>query len=429
MKHYRIYPGTVPADNESLISISPEGTYDIFEASEGLHLLYSPVEWHPESANGGLEQKVDITLKGERITFNLHFSSEQEHYFQLKNSRGQNVCTFSIYSLNPDLYGMLPLCGDHHMHSNRSDGLAPPGAMGVAAVDNGFDFISLTDHGLYAPSLKLKKIMRNSGSGLTICPGEEVHPPGNPVHIVNFGGKSSVNRLFHSEPEDYAGEVAQRVEKMELELSQELKIQLASAEWCFDKIREAGGTAILSHPYWKNHHNRFYMAEALISALLKRKKFDAMEILGGFMKSQSESNTLQLARYHEERAEGNQLPVVGAGDAHADTRKMLFGWYYTMVFCRNNSYECIAEGISDMRSVAIEDVPGESVRCHGPFRLVKYAMFLLREILPEYREIRKREAVLLRSYLRRGDASAEQVAQAAAVAAKYLARHGLTGIE
>ena len=82
-----------------------------------------------------------------------------------------------------------------------------------------------------------------------------------------------------------------------------------------------------------------------------------------------------------------------------------------------------------MRSVAIEDVPNESIRCHGPFRLVKYAMFLLREILPEYREIRKREAVLLRSFLKRGEASAEHVSQAAKVAAKYLARHGLTGTD
>lgn len=429
MKHYRIYPGTVPADKKSVVTVSPEGSYDIFDASEGLHLLYSPVEWQPESSNGGLEQKVYITLKNGQVSFDLLFSGEQEHYFQLKNSRGQNVCTFSIYSLKPDLYGMLPLCGDPHMHSNRSDGLAPPGAMAVAAVDNGFDFIALTDHGLYAPSLKLKKIMGNSGSGLTICPGEEVHPPGNPVHIVNFGGKSSVNRLFRADPDTYAEEVAQRVEEMDFDLSQELKIQLASAEWCFDKIREAEGMAILSHPYWKNHYNRFYLAEALITALLKRKNFDAIEVLGGFMKSQSESNSLQLARYHEERAAGNPLPIVGAGDAHSDNRKMLFGWYYTMVFSHKNSYEGIADGIREMRSVAIEDVPGESVRCHGPYRLVKYAMFLLREILPEYREIRKREAILLRSFMRRGEATAEQVAQAAKVAAKYLARHGLKGTD
>ena len=146
MKHYRIYPGTVPADEKSVVTVSPEGTFDIFEASEGLHLLYSPVEWHPEINNGGLEQKIDITLKNGQVSFDLLFTGEQEHYFQLKNSRGQNVCAFSIYSLKPDLYGMLPLCGDPHMHSNRSDGLAPPGAMAVAAVDNGFDFIALSKY-------------------------------------------------------------------------------------------------------------------------------------------------------------------------------------------------------------------------------------------------------------------------------------------
>ena len=109
MKHYRIYPGTVPADKKSVVTIKPEGSYDIFEASEGLHLLYSPVEWQPEIDNGGLEQKLDIILKNGQVSFDLLFNGEQEHYFQLKNSRGQNVCTFSIYSLKPDLYGMLPL--------------------------------------------------------------------------------------------------------------------------------------------------------------------------------------------------------------------------------------------------------------------------------------------------------------------------------
>jgi predicted metal-dependent phosphoesterase TrpH len=429
MEQYQIFPKTVLANAKSQISIRPCGRFDIFEPVDQLKLLYSPVEWTAVSDKdtGLLEQAIPFELHNGTVIFQMLFASEQEHFFQLKNARGQNICTFIIYSVEADLYGLLPLCGDLHMHSNRSDGLAPPGAMAAAAVDAGFNFIALTDHGQYQPSLKLIEIMRDSGSGLKIYPGEEVHPPGNPVHIVNFGGGFSINELFHVKSDEYAEAVARRVAQLDIELPEELKIQLASAEWCCDKIREGGGLAIYCHPYWKTHSNRYYVAEALTTALLRRHNFDALEVLGGFLKTQIESNTLQLARYHEERAAGNPLPIVGASDAHTDSRKRLFGWYSTMVFARNNSLAGIIAGVSSFRSVAVEDIPGETIRVHGPFRLVKYAMFLLREVFPEYREIRRREAVLLRSYLGNGEATPPQLTAAADVAAQYLSKHGLTG--
>ncbi len=428
-EQYQVFPKTVQANQNAVITVRPRGRIDILEPADELKLVYTPVEWTAAADEeiGALEKQLPFELKNSSVIFQMYFAGEQEHYFQLKNIRGQNICTFIVYSLEADLYGLIPLCGDLHMHSNRSDGLAPPGAMATAALDAGFDFIALTDHGQYKPSQKLIEIMKDSGSGLIIYPGEEVHPPANPVHMVNFGGAFSVNELFHTESEQYAEEVGKRVEELEIDLPEELKIQLASAEWCFAKIREGGGLAVFCHPYWKTYANRYYMAEALITAMLCRKNFDALEVLGGFLKTQIESNTLQLARYYEERASGNPLPLVGASDAHTDSRKLLFGWYSTMVFVRENSLSEIIAGVKQFRSVAVEDVPGESVRVHGPFRLVKYAMFLLREILPEYREIKRREAVLLRSFLNNGEATERQLAAAAEVEKKYLARHGLTG--
>ncbi|MBN2308101.1 MAG: hypothetical protein JXR94_03975, partial [Candidatus Hydrogenedentes bacterium] len=62
----------------------------------------------------------------------------------------------------------------------------------------------------------------------------------------------------------------------------------------------------------------------------------------------------------------------------------LFGWYSTIVFAPGLELEDLIESIKGLYSVAVEALPGESVRAYGPFRLVKYALFLLREVFPEH---------------------------------------------
>ncbi|MEG2076134.1 MAG: hypothetical protein RRY34_06490, partial [Victivallaceae bacterium] len=56
----------------------------------------------------------------------------------------------------------------------------------------GFDFMAVTDHHRYAPSLEAINFWQNKPIELKLFPGEEVHAPGNPVHIINFGSKFSV---------------------------------------------------------------------------------------------------------------------------------------------------------------------------------------------------------------------------------------------
>ena len=88
------------------------------------------------------------------------------------------------------------------------------------------------------------------------------------------------------------------------------------------------------------------------------------------------SNTLQVARYYEERAKSNEIPIVGVSDAHGCETGSLFGWYYTIVFSPTLEHADLVTSIKDLFSVAVEAIPGESVRAYGPFRLVKYALFL-----------------------------------------------------
>jgi hypothetical protein len=241
----------------------------------------------------------------------------------------------------------------------------------------GLDFMALTDHGKYVPSLEAQQAFREVPVDLKIYPGEEVHPPGNPIHIVNFGGRFSVNELFRGEA--YAPEV----QALQAELGTPAGANpywVASAAWCFNKIREAGGLGIFCHPYWfANQMVR--IPESLTSAMFEMQPYDALELIGGYFKHEAWSNNWQVARYYEETAKGKRIPIVGVSDAHG-CHKDLFGWYYTIVLARSSELEELVMSIKEGYSVAVEWMAGEVARVYGPFRLVKYAHFLLEEVFP-----------------------------------------------
>jgi len=82
------------------------------------------------------------------------------------------------------------------------------------------------------------------------------------------------------------------------------------------------------------------------------------------------------------RSYGVENFAAEVSDSHGVRRGQLFGWYYTLTFARTSSLEDLKESITNHYSVAIEALPGEFPRVHGPFRLVKLAQFLIRELYP-----------------------------------------------
>ena len=145
--------------------------------------------------------------------------------------------------------------------------------------------------------------------------------------------------------------------------------------------------------------------------MFEQQPFDAYEVLSGYRQPNVDSNTLQVARYHEERARGKQIPIVGVSDGHGCERGELFGWYYTIVFSPTLDLTNLIESVKALYSVAVEAIPGESVRAYGPFRLVKYALFLLREVMPQHDELCLEEGRLMLRHLA-GDASAPSLLHA-----------------
>jgi len=375
--YFDIYPKIVRAGHETTITIRPLFDHVRAVANDPEVALFPT-----EGSRVQTAQSPPIVLKPTTVDgvlqVHCHFESEQEYTLLLGNGAKPLVET-RLYALDDDLFTRRPYKGDIHIHSSHSDGKESPAYVAGAGRRVGLDFMAITDHRKYAPSLEAIRAFADVPIDLRLYPGEEVHPPDNPVHIINFGGSLSVNDLFAGAA--YRREVLAIAESLTDFPPDMDRYTYASCVWCFDKIRAGGGLGLFCHPYWYTGH-RYDVPEALTTLLFDRQPYDALELIGGYHPQEVESNMLQVARYHDERARGKAIPIVGVSDAHGSETGELFGWYYTIVFAPSAGLPDLIENVKALYSVAVEALPGQTPRAHGPFRLAKYAQFLLREVLP-----------------------------------------------
>jgi hypothetical protein len=355
------------------------------------------------------------------IVMTARFPGEQEYVVDVESLAGAAPVFLGgtrVYAVADDLHGLRPWKADLHLHSKRSDGVDEPGEVAADCRFIGMDLAALTDHRLYDPSLEAIRAFEGCPHDLTLLPGEEVHPPDNPVHMVHVGGSAGVNAMFD---DAYRREVDAIAAGLDGALSPADARAIASCLWVFRRIREVGGIGILAHPYWFTHQ-AWNVSEPVQAELYARAPFDALEIIGGYYAFQHESNTLQVARWQEERARGRVLPVVGASDAHGCRRGELFGWYYTIFFAAAPTLEGLRGALSAHRSVAVEARPGEAPRAFSPFRLAKYAHFLMREVLPAHDALCVPEGEAMRSWLGGDPAAAGRLAASAGAVARLYDR-------
>lgn len=402
---YRVYPTILPVEKQVTVTIEPQDPALGFQSDAVYEVVVYPTQWLGDPDGAAVPYAVPAAKCGAALQVNLCCAAEQEYVLLIQRLDGETSTVLGearAYALDDDLFRRRPYKGDFHIHSCRSDGKEPPAYVAGASRRIGLDFMALTDHRQYEPSLEAIRAYENAEIDLQILPGEEVHPPDTRVHIVNFGGRHSVNALFASDA--FRTEV-QTVSETLTHIPPALRYQYAACIWSFQQIRAGGGLALFCHPYWFTGH-RYDVPEALTTLLLAHQPYDALELIGGFHRHQIESNTLQVARYHEERAQGRSIPIVGASDAHGCETGSLFGWYYTIAFAPSPALADIQEAVKGLYSVAVEAVAGEAPRAHGPFRLVKYAHFLMREVFPQHDAICAEEGRAMLAYIA-GDPAAQ----------------------
>lgn len=408
LHYYNLSPTIVPTHSRQTVTLRPLFDHVRFIPGQPVNIKFRPAEGLAGQTGWGEEPTLAV-LPGDdgALRIPCDFEREQEYILIIERPE-QPPLNFRLYALEADLFTRCPWRGDLHMHSSRSDGKESPAYVAASCRRIGLDFMALTDHRQYAPSLEAIQAFNGVETDLRIFPGEEIHPPDNRVHIVNFGGSFSVNALFESQA--YRDEVqAIAADLTGLPAGMD-PYPYASTAWCFEKIRRGGGLGIFCHPYWFARL-KYDSPRDLIDLIYERQPYDALELLGGYHPHEEESNNLQVMRYAEQRARGRRIPVVGVSDAHGCETGELFGWFWTLVFAPTCDLADLVGNIKNLYSVAVSSLPGQTQRAYGEFRLVRYAQFLLREVLPLHDELCAEEGRLLLAHAAGDTAAAPALAR------------------
>jgi len=395
-RFFDIAPRVVPAGAETTITITP---LQQVCTRDDYQVAYWPLDGYGSAATWDAPVAEPVKIVDGAIHYTRTFEGEQEHVLTLKWSGAggtERSAEFHIYSVAEDLFARRPYKGDIHMHSCRSDGTDDPAYVAGACRRIGLDFMALTDHGAYSPSLEVIDAYKNVDADLRMYPGEEVHLPNTPPHIINFGGSRSVNMTSQEDHDAFGKDVAKLAEQIGPVPDGVSPLAYAGCVWAFTKIREAGGLGVFCHPYWVAG-GRYHPGMPLTDYILDTQPFDAYEVIGGY-NADCDSNTLQTAHYHSQLAKGRKVPIVGVTDAHSTEKHRYFDTYYTIAFAPSTDLPDLIASIKGLYSVAMESLPNDRPRPVGSLRLTKYALFLEREIFPQHVELCREEGRLMHAH-------------------------------
>jgi hypothetical protein len=419
--NYDIFPKVFPAGKTEKITVKPLGAHVAFTEGEVYHIRVMPMSHGAFYVYKERENVFDFnmtpTKRGE-LHFTFAFPEEGEYSVRILNAEKKPIVKLAVYALAPDLCGKYPYLGDMHMHTCFSDGKEAPEIVAANYRAYGYDFMAITDHRRYYPSLGLIEKFKNIPMDMKIYPGEEVQTPDTDVHIVNFGGSYSVNALYEKSPqnaygteeekrampgtenvppvmseEEYHAACAKAAEGFDIPEGIE-KQSFGACAWAFDEIKKAGGLGIFCHPYWIS--DVYQVPESFTEYMLTVHPFDAFEVLGG--ESYYRQNGFQTAIYYEMRARGIDLPIVGTTDTHGSTEanpnRLVAS---TIVFAEENTRDAIVGAVKNGMSIAVDGIPAE-MRYVGHFRLIKYACFLMENYFPLHHKLCEREGAYMREF-------------------------------
>jgi len=417
LHYYDIFPKVFLVNEEANITIKPLGDHAAFTAAVKVS-VYSMIQGLPRlyPTRNNL-CTYDITPDADGCIRFTHVFSEESEYRILLEQEQKAAVSLAVYALAADMKGRYPYRGDLHIHTCRSDGAQAPAIVAANYRRHGYDFTVISDHHRYYPSLEAIDTYKDVPIEMNIVVGEEVHLPDNDIHIVNFGGKYSVNGLLEGRAqnlesdkrsiidnpppviteEQYKEEVNALIPELDIPEGVEA-FTYASCVWIFNHIRKAEGLGIFAHPYWILRNTAYQVPESLRAHLMQTHPFDAFEVLGG--ERYYQHNGFQTAQYYDGRAHGIDYPIVGSTDSHSSLTEHNKGAMIasTFVFAKANERESLIQSIKEKYSVAIDTI-SEEYRLVGDLRLVKYARFLLDEFTPLHDELCYEEGRLMKAYV------------------------------
>ena len=406
-KHVDTFPLVVRADSEATITFvfenepllaTPNAVQAEYVCADGLDAKGSALRW-------GKSETLPVKVEGSTVIVTTGFRGETEHTLRIVHKSSapdapKILATSALYSLKSDYFALRPYRGNVHMHSNFSDGdkKETPGIMVATCRKLGQDFAIQTDHRTYAASMSAIADISKLPTDMKTFPGEEVHSPGNQVHILSLGASKSITDWFTEDRPGYDKAVAEQSAKLPNTIPENLKHHIAASYVIWDKIRSLEGLCVFSHPYWRPY-DRQCVPTLVSDYILQTAKFDAMEVLNG------ESSDLSILHYNELRAQGLKIAAIGVTDAHSSKD---LEPAYTLILAETLDFPSLAKNIR-LRNCAAVDIDPVSKRhtVIGEFRFSRYAIFLLGNFYPKQDEICKQEGEWLLKALA-GDTTAVQ---------------------
>ena len=383
-----VYPRVFRADARQTVYVRTNG-----EAAS-LSAKLQPMEKHAVTHSPEFRiQSGDIRypflpmtdLGGGLFSFEGYFEGEQRFSFKVKSGE-EEPRRFFLYSLKEDLAQLRAFKCETHCHSCRSDGSGTPFEVACAYRAAGYDAMALTDHGWMEPSIEARDEVAALTKEFYLMPGEEVHNDGSFYHIVHFGGKYSVNNLLREKTEYINEEIEKLLAERDFSDVSDAR-ETAFRTVIAREIRNAGGVAVMAHPYWDVEGEYFIPPEEFVHHW-KHGDFDVLELFGGHDDVGNGNNLSEILR-GELLAQGYRIPVLGASDAHVTKRHCGYDYFdlqFSIVFAKD--FEGIPDAFKNEYGVAVERRPEDGrFRCAGKYRLVKYARFLVAEYYPRFAQL------------------------------------------
>ena len=307
------------------------------------------------------------------------FRAQGEYTLEVRRKDSEDLLiSEQFYAVSRELAALRPFKGDIHMHTTGSDGKNTTQEMMVRARELGMDFVAITDHDNFAPSRQAVQEAATLGLGLLVLTGEEVTIRGIGGHVLSLNATAAVGgkRRWTPETENEYAEIAARLAGREL-IGPLTAESYSTAVWTATKIREAGGLALMAHPFWEGSKGKYYPPRCVYQQLLRDGLLDGIELLGG--SPTAEGNLLAVANYGDERGGGQRLAITGSSDAHSTAE---VGRKFTIAFAERLTDKDIIGAITGRKTVACDTMLGPEIAVFGPFELVEYAFFLLRVFYP-----------------------------------------------
>jgi len=406
LAYYDIYPKVVPAHRRSRVTVRGLGSHADFENGKTYYVHIIPMEEMTRFINTPDYPIVSVCAEDKTLVFEHDFGAEQQYMIWIGNApvrtdaqaawRSNGKIELRMYALEEDLLALRPYMGNMHIHTCRSDGDESPAVTAAAYREAGYDFIAITDHHKYEPSIEAIDTYRDLDLDFRLFPGEEVHPFDNKFHVVNFAGDHSVNAIFRSDEAAYRREVAEILETLDLPEGFS-HFEYASTLWAIRKIRGANGLSILCHPSWI-YMGAYNIPTAMYRHFLKNPVYDALELINGGNRIEENSDQVTLW-YNNAPVPGTVPPVVGCDDSHGAVNGEWFNIGKTCLMAKSLDREDLFDAIRSGLSCAVEQYHGQHARFYGPERLARFFRFLDSDYWPLHHALCAQEGQLMFRYI------------------------------